>query len=195
MMEFAPGTFVGLADSEVELFRRVLKGVTGVGVEIGCCDGYSSSIILDASELELTSIDPFIPDSMEASLIGSPTKYATNVAPYGKRAHLIGDYSFNVANMGVRATLGYMPKLKEDIDFLFIDGSHIYEHVLQDFADWTPLLKTGGLLAMHDCRMGRAGGANFHPGPSRVAQENIFSKPDEWEISGEAFSLIIARKK
>ncbi len=64
-MKIADGTFAGLAGEEVELFRKVLAGVGGIGVEIGCLDGYSSAVILDASELHLTSIDPFIPDSME----------------------------------------------------------------------------------------------------------------------------------
>jgi predicted O-methyltransferase YrrM len=194
-MKIAPNTFQGLHPDEVALFRTHLKGVKGTGVEIGCLDGYSSAVILDASELRLTSIDPFVPDSMEASLIGSAAKYAANVAPYGKRAHLIGDYSFNVANMGVRATLGYMPKLKDGLDFLFIDGDHTWKAVDQDFTEWTPHLKSGGTLAIHDARMGREGGANFHEGPSRVARERIFGRPEEWEVIGEAFSLILARKR
>lgn len=194
-MKLAEGTFCGLHGDEVELFRKHLKGVKGVGVEIGCLDGYSSAVILDASELHLTSIDPFIPDSMEKSLIGSSERYKENVAPYGKRAGLIGDYSFNVSNMGVRATLGYMPRLNDGIDFLFIDGDHRYEEVLRDFLEWTHWLKPGGILSLHDCRMGREGGAPFHPGPSRVAQERIFSKPNEWTVIGEAFSLVIARKR
>lgn len=196
-MDFAPGTFQGLAQSEVELFQRVLKGVKGIGVEIGCCDGFSSAHILAASELHLTSIDPFIPDSMEASLVGSKERYLENIAPFGKRARLIVDYSFLVAQPGIRSNLGYAildQGHSGAIDFLFIDGDHRFPEAMRDFTDWTPLLRKGGLLAMHDARMGREGGAPFHAGPSEVADLMVFRQPDKWEIVGEAFSLVIARK-
>lgn len=183
-MNLAPNTFQGLHPDEVELFRKHLKGVGGVGVEIGCLDGYSSAVILDASELHLTSIDPFIPDSMEASLIGSKEKYLANTGPWADKRDLIEEYSGNMVAFWETA-----------LDFVFVDGDHGYVGVEQDFRYWTPHLKTGGILAMHDARMGREGSPGFHEGPSRVAREMIFGQPDKWEILGEAFTLIIARKK
>lgn len=181
-MKLAKGTFQGLAESEVELFRTHLKGVSGIGVEIGCCDGYSSAVILDASDLHLISIDPFIQDSMEPSLIGSRDRYIENTEPWASRRRLHCAYSKDI---GPSAQL----------DFLFIDGDHTYEGCLFDLKHWGIVLKQGGLLAMHDARMMRPGGAPFHPGPSRVAEERVFANPLEWEILGEAFSLVIARKK
>lgn len=185
MNELAEGTFQGLAGEEVELFRQHLRGITGIGVEIGCLDGFSSRIILEASELHLTSIDPFIPDSMEPSLIGSKEKYLHNVEPWKDRAVLVEDYSHNL----------YSRSVAPRIDLLFIDGDHRYEEVSRDFDKWTLLIPVGGLLAMHDARMFREGGATFHEGPSTVAEARIFSRLDEWEIVGEAFSLVIARKR
>jgi hypothetical protein len=38
----------------------------------------------------------------------------------------------------------------EPIDFLFIDGDHSYEGVLQDFAMYSWLVRRGGLIAFHD---------------------------------------------
>jgi len=192
-MKIAPGTFQGLHPTEEALFREHLKGVTGLGVEIGCLDGYSSAVILDASELHLTSIDPFIPDSMEASLIGSVVRYDANTWAFGSRSELITDYSHNA--------IGYwfsgvpLARPTDKLDFLFIDGDHTYPAVLQDFTDWTPLLKQGGILAIHDARMSRPGGANYHPGPSKVAKELVFDRPDAWEVIGEAHSLVLARKR
>lgn len=185
-MKIAHGTFAGLHPTEEALFREVLKGMKGVGVEIGCLDGYSSAVILDASELHLTSIDPFIPDSMEKTLIGSKDRYLENVKPFGERASLFEEYSHDVREYD--AVYGV-------IDFLFIDGDHTLEAVYQDYMDWTPLLRTGGILAIHDARMSRPGGANYHPGPSQVAKEHVFDRPDLWEIVSEAHSLVIARKK
>jgi predicted O-methyltransferase YrrM len=36
------------------------------------------------------------------------------------------------------------------IDFLFIDGDHGYEGVKRDFELWSPLVRSGGLVALHD---------------------------------------------
>lgn len=36
------------------------------------------------------------------------------------------------------------------LDFLFIDGDHSYEGVRSDFEMYSPLVRTGGLIAFHD---------------------------------------------
>lgn len=36
------------------------------------------------------------------------------------------------------------------IDFLFIDGDHTYEGVKADFQQYSPLVRPGGLIALHD---------------------------------------------
>jgi cephalosporin hydroxylase len=36
------------------------------------------------------------------------------------------------------------------LDFIFIDGNHLYEYVKQDFEIYLPLVRTGGVIAFHD---------------------------------------------
>jgi predicted O-methyltransferase YrrM len=36
------------------------------------------------------------------------------------------------------------------LDFLFVDGDHTYEGVKQDVADYAPLVRPGGIVALHD---------------------------------------------
>jgi predicted O-methyltransferase YrrM len=36
------------------------------------------------------------------------------------------------------------------VDFLFIDGDHTYEGVTRDFEMYSPLVKRGGIIAIHD---------------------------------------------
>ncbi|MGH2925194.1 MAG: class I SAM-dependent methyltransferase [Solirubrobacterales bacterium] len=38
----------------------------------------------------------------------------------------------------------------EQVDLIFVDGSHEYEDVRDDFADWLPLLRPGGIVAVND---------------------------------------------
>lgn len=176
-------TFQGLTGEEVNLFQTVLRDKVGLGVEIGCLDGFSSTVILAASSLTLVSIDPFVPDSMEKSLIGNLERFKANTAPFASRSRLLKDFSQNVA-----------PTWTQALDFLFIDGDHTKEAVLRDYNQWTPFLKVGGILAIHDSRMFRPGGAPFHVGPSEVARDQVYANSRQWEIVGEAFSLTVARR-
>jgi len=181
--------YFDLVGPEKELWERVLGTLTkeAIGVEIGCLYGDSANVILNASPyITLISIDPFLPDPMEASLIGSLADSIEKNKNFinGGRLQIIEDYSWNVVDGWQRNSL----------DFLFIDGDHRYESVLKDYNEWEPKLKIGGLLFMHDSRMGREGGANFWEGPSKVARELIFSNPDKWEVVDEAFSLTCVRK-
>lgn len=50
------------------------------------------------------------------------------------------------------------------IHFLFIDGSHIYEHVMADFAAFFPHVVPGGTIAFHDVH-------ESHPGVLKAWQE------------------------
>jgi hypothetical protein len=50
------------------------------------------------------------------------------------------------------------------IDLLFIDGSHAYEDVLQDFEQFFPHVNPGGIVAFHDV-------VDTWPGPLRVWKE------------------------
>jgi len=185
-MNIAKGTFAGLAQGEIELIRKAIGGQTGIAVEIGCCDGFSTAHILECCQMQVTTIDPFIPDSMAPTLIGSEERFWTNVRPWMDRIRLIHDYSYNVVGSWT-----------DPIDFLFIDGDHNYNIVLQDYEQWTPFLKVGGVLGMHDSRMSRTYDQNrgmFHPGPSQVAADEVYGRPDKWQIFGENWALTLVRK-
>ncbi len=57
--------------------------------------------------------------------------------------------------------------VRKEVDFVFIDGSHKYKDVLQDFVFSFSLLKKKGFLAMHDVSEGSLVDA-IHPGVWRV---------------------------
>ena len=82
----------------------------------------------------------------------------------------------------------FKDELDESIDLLFLDGDHSYEAVLQDFEDWAPKIKPGGLLAMHDVVH------PVHEGPRRVVDERIANDP-QWVDHRYVDSLFVARRK
>jgi hypothetical protein len=58
-----------------------------------------------------------------------------------------------------------------ELDFLFIDGDHIYEAVKKDFEDWWPKLQIPGYMLFHDAA--RREDVNFDgwPGPIQLCNE------------------------
>jgi len=181
--------------AEKELFKELLPSDVKKGIEIGVLNGETSGFFLNTfPDLHLTGVDPLIPDSMEPSLIGDKDKIIGNVRLHLDRFTFIKDYSYNVfPNFPVHS-----------FDFIFIDGSHLYEDVRKDYLLYYHIVKEGGLIFLHDSRMNR-GGANFHPGPSRLADllikgdlGGIFDRLETLitpvELVGEAFSLTAFRK-
>jgi hypothetical protein len=153
-------------------------------IEIGVLDGETSSFLLaQRDDMILYGIDPIIPDSMEASLIGSVDKIFENTKPFWSRFRFIKDYSTFVHNQFEDGT----------IDAIFIDGDHRYEAVKEDYELYFPKIKSGGLIFFHDSRMYRDG-APFHVGSSQFVSE-IIDTDTNIELVGEAFSLTCFKKR
>ena len=78
-----------------------------------------------------------------------------------QRVELVrGDSHQSRTGERIRRLLGGRP-----LDFLFIDGDHTYDGVRQDFADYAPLVRPGGLVAFHDIV---PGGPGKHGDPGDV---------------------------
>lgn len=58
---------------------------------------------------------------------------------------IFGDSHSQKTKDGVLEALAGRP-----VDFLFIDGDHTYDGVWQDYRDYAPLVRSGGLIAFHD---------------------------------------------
>jgi len=175
-------------NDEKQLFRDAINDRLSqqnlIGVEIGVLNGETSGFFLNEfSNVTLIGIDPIIPDSMEASLIGNLEIIKENVKANLHRWTFHHDYSFNVVNQFDDGS----------VDFIFIDGDHTYQAVEQDYSLYFPKIKSNGLIFLHDSRMFR-GGANFHVGSSQFA-DFIIANDSRIELIGEAFSLTCFRKK
>lgn len=126
------------------------------GVEIGVWRGGLSRVLLRRlPQLHLVMVDPWtIPDADDpAARAGElwTTIAQTDRArhkdlalhrtePYADRRTVLAQPSVEAASR--------VPDASQD--FAFIDGSHMYEHVVADLRAWTPKLKGGGLLCGHD---------------------------------------------
>lgn len=77
------------------------------------------------------------------------------------------------------------------IDFLFIDGDHSYEAVLQDYQLWSRFIKPGGYIVLDDVVIELREDCPI--GPGRVVRECLLNNP-EWEGKRLVGFLFIARK-
>jgi hypothetical protein len=119
-------------------------------VEVGTWKGKSAAfmgveIINSGKNIKFDCIDPFlsIGDELpEHKITHEELKndFINNMKP------LEGHYTlYTTGSPGI--TKIYNDK---SLDFVFIDGSHKYEDVVNDIKAWLPKIKEGGILAGHD---------------------------------------------
>jgi hypothetical protein len=113
------------------------NAVEGI-VEIGVLDGETTKEISKDALVPIYGIDPIIPDSMNAGLIGHEQNIKDNMKHYNKFT-FIKDYSYNIVKIW-----------DKPIDMVFIDGDHNYDAVKKDIEDWWKLLSVGGVMFIHD---------------------------------------------
>ena len=114
-------------------------------VEIGSYKGRSTCCLAlgcGASKKKVFAIDTFD---------GGPNLPKANSLP---------DFEANLARLGVAGSVESIVALSTEaartwgkpIDFLFVDGSHLIDDVLADFAGFFPYVVPGGIVAFHDVR-------------------------------------------
>ena len=128
-----------LTDEEGEALYELARGCRGDGVivEIGSWKGKSTICLGLGSRagkgVPVYAIDPH-----------TDTRY--------------GDFESNVERAGITELVRPIASLSqsaadgfdEPIEILFVDGSHEYDLVLEDFEKWVPKVVEGGWVAFHD---------------------------------------------
>jgi len=120
-------------------------------VEIGTARGGTLFLLcrVAAPDATLVTVD-LPPGDSKASYPPWKAPLYQSFGAAGQRVHLIrGDSSASETRQEVRQALNQQP-----IDFLWIDGDHRYEGARRDFEGYAPLVRPGGLIALHDIRPG-----------------------------------------
>jgi len=115
------------------------------GVEVGTDTGrYAKDLCEGLANLKLTTIDPFLPYT-EGDEIKDEQR---SEAIYLEAVERLKNFNCEV----VRKTSMEAIKDFEDnsLDFVFIDGNHEYEYVLEDITEWSRKVKVGGIVYGHD---------------------------------------------
>lgn len=111
-------------------------------LEVGSYEGQSAKWVLDTfPECSATCIDTWdgVGQASDGNYVDIETRYKDNMKPYGDRVSTIKDFSFN-ALKGIDGVF----------DLIYIDGSHLSKHVLEDAVLSFHRLRVGGLLIFDD---------------------------------------------
>jgi predicted O-methyltransferase YrrM len=159
-------------DEAAYLYRLVRDERPRVIAEVGRFRGGSTLLLAAAGDAVVHSYDIAVRQGHDGSELDRELRSA--LERYG-----IADRVF----LHVESSLTAKPP--QDIDVLFVDGDHSDEGVRADFSRWTPCVRAGGHVLLHDA----AAAADFlptaAPGPERVAA----SAGPDWERRPAAGSL------
>jgi MMP 1-O-methyltransferase len=164
-----------LADEEGEALYDLARMCTGKGVivEIGSWKGKSTVCLGLGSKagasLPVYSIDPHA-------------------------AYRFGEFKASVDEAGIADLVQPVPSFSqqaaddfhEPIELLFVDGSHEYELVLEDFEKWVPKVVDGGWVAFHD--------TTWTAGPREVVGQRIYRSRRFKDLRFVVGSTTVARK-
>jgi len=117
------------------------------GVEIGVCHGtYSKVLCKNNPKLKLKSIDPYTPVYEDSRTIKLGIKNQENL--FKEASKLLAPYNCEIVReLSMKAVLDFP---YESIDFVYIDGSHKFDYVMEDIIEWGRRVKKGGIIAGHD---------------------------------------------
>lgn len=113
-----------------------------VGAEIGTGHGVLGEFLLQSNpQLHLVQIG-YYPKQKASGDSGLRAKksWLSRINPYMNRITVIQQPSSKAASVIENETL----------DFVFIDGDHSYESVLEDIQLWYPKVREGGMVSGHD---------------------------------------------
>ena len=105
-----------------------------------------------------------------------------------------GDFKTNVERAGIAELVRPIASLSqaaagsfdEPIELLFVDGSHEYDLVLEDFEQWIPKVIDGGWVAFHD--------TTWTAGPRKVVGQGIYRSRRFRDARFVVGSMTVARK-
>ena len=164
-----------LTDEEGEALYDLARACTGKGaiVEIGSWKGKSTVCL------------------------GLGSKAGKSVPVYAIDPHAdyrFGDFKTNVERAGIAELVRPVTALSqaaaedfdEPIELLFVDGSHEYDLVLEDFEKWVPKVVDEGWVAFHDTTWTR--------GPRKVVGQAVYRSRRFKDVEFVVGSTTVARK-
>jgi len=133
----------------VPKFKRrelaVMYGKLGfkAGAEIGVAAGRMSTIFCEnISGLKMLCVDPW------GEQVDDPRHKKNHDQNYAKTAEALKDYDATLVKARSMDAVRDVPL--DSLDFVYIDGNHIFDAIMVDVIEWARRVKPGGIVSGHD---------------------------------------------
>jgi hypothetical protein len=116
------------------------------GAEIGVWEGgFAHKICRPNPRLELLCVDPWASqaDYQEVKNDAARMEHAFQCAK-----QLLKPYRCTFLRMTSQEAVAHVAD--GSLDFVYIDGNHLFDHVTRDLTLWAPKVRSGGVIAGHD---------------------------------------------
>lgn len=155
-----------------------------LGVEIGVFEGVNTIAISNAMPPngKLFGIDPFFKGRFGVCYHEQIARNGIAKNKLKHKVELLRMFSFDAVD-----------KVPNELDFIFIDGDHSYEGFIRDWNDWSPKLKSNGIIALHDTAVPLHDNTVSQLGSYKYFQENI-KNDKKFELIETVDSLSVMRK-
>ena len=145
------------------------------GAEIGVDLGrHAFNLCKRISGLQLLCVDPYAPDRRNPRAL-EPDKYSGR---FRRAQEKLAGY--NVVWMRQMSMDAVREIDDESLDFVYIDGNHMFDYVMTDLIEWSKKVRLGGIVSGHDYYNFRNGGV--------VPAVDAYTKAHkikEWFVLGE----------
>lgn len=114
------------------------------GAEIGVCKGKMSRVFCwYIPNLKLYSIDPWTSDPSD------PHDYVNDhEANHAHARKILEPFNVDIIRSTSLEALSHFDD--SCLDFVYIDGNHSFDYVVQDIIEWTNKVRLGGIISGHD---------------------------------------------
>jgi predicted O-methyltransferase YrrM len=138
----------------IEDFRREHLGAISkelgftLGAEIGVLQGrFSIQLCLANPNLHLLCIDPYVQYEDYTDETGN----AMSDFYYHACLENLKNHNCEIIREFSLEAVKKIPN--NSLDFVFIDGNHAFDHVVNDLTQWSKKVKIGGIISGHDYRV------------------------------------------
>jgi hypothetical protein len=119
------------------------------GAEVGVAEGkYSEILCKTIDKLKLYCVDPYIP-------------YDKYKQKWPMESYVVAEQrlkEFDVTFLKQKSLEAVVSVPEESLDFVYIDGDHRFDYVMEDIIAWARRVRTGGIISGHDYYRWKNGG-------------------------------------
>ena len=152
LKKFNKENYTGEMPITVECLRRGIPEIfrelgLNTGVEIGVAGGrFSETLMMHHPEVKLYCVDPYKAYDEYFDYVRQDRISDFKISADERLKRFEGRFEF-IIKPSQEAVKDFAD---ESLDFVYVDGNHIFKYVVDDIYEWSKKVKKGGIISGHD---------------------------------------------